>query len=342
MKISTLCILSLLFASALFAKAPSYAVRNLTKEMHISGPTLQVDDLTGKLVVVEVWGISCPPCRASLKGMGDLARKYKKDKRVLIIGAHAQAPNKEAVAALLKQNKCEYPVYQFFTTDLDPNFPGIPNVYIISPDGECVWKGHPKHLEATLDKLVKALPKATGSVGSLVEGIELKTFKSMQNQLFVGKNVERALQQIKARAAKNPKFQEEAEAIIAACETWAEHTETTLRENLETLPSLSVIAYQQLNKTFPTRARAFREEMMPLMKSKPITLAVRSRQALLKAKQQPLESENDRKRIQNSVKMQKRNIDVLIQNMGDKATDDLLDLQTQWNTFLDELTPSSN
>ena len=40
--------------------------RNLTEDNYYSGPKITADDLVGKVVLVDEWGINCPPCRALL------------------------------------------------------------------------------------------------------------------------------------------------------------------------------------------------------------------------------------------------------------------------------------
>ena len=43
--------------------------RNLTEDNYYSGPKITADDLVGKVVLVDEWGINCPPCRALLPFM---------------------------------------------------------------------------------------------------------------------------------------------------------------------------------------------------------------------------------------------------------------------------------
>lgn len=314
-----------------------YTIQGLSPASHISGPELTEKDFENKVIFIEIWGLHCPPCRASLKGMGDLARKYAKDNRVLILGSHAQNGSKEDVRKLLQENKCEYSVYQHLGTSVAPSVGGIPHAYIIDHKGQRVWNGHPSQGEAVLEKYVRMVPKFDPN--SILDGYELKAFKAYRSNLRVGKNIERTIKQIEARKARDPKVAEEADEILEICYGWADATMEEITTNLECYPSKAAIAYQMLLKTFPSKAATFKEDFALLAKDKVVNALVKSRRELEKRKAMPTNTPNLKKRAFDSVRMPKGAIDDLVKRLGEAATDDALDVQQQWQELYDTLKP---
>lgn len=312
----------------------AYTIRNLNKGMHISGPTLSESDFENKVVLIEIWGKDCPPCRASLPKMAELANKYKKNSRALIIGAHHQGRADEAVRKLLADNKCDYPVYQFLSTSLEPSYPGIPFVYIINHKGELAWQGHPKNMAPIFEKLVKEVPNVDPN--SILGVVELKAFKSYASSFRIGRNVERAIKQVEARKKRDADVEEEADAIIQACYNWAENVTAEISNNIETYPSKALIAYQRLLKTFPSMAAEFKEQIEPLAKDKITGVLVKARLDLEKKKKLPANTPNEKKRIASTLRMPKKAMDDLVKRMGEDVTEDALDVQKEWHNFYEK------
>lgn len=330
-----LVVLTILTMSISLAKGLNYTIQNLNKNFHISGPTLTELDFENKVVLIEIWGKDCPPCRASLPKMAELARKYEKDKRALIIGAHYQGRNDEAVRKLLEENKCEYPVYQFLKTSLEPSARGIPHVYIINHKGELAWQGHPKNMGPVFEKLVKETPNFDPN--SILGALELKAFKSYASNLRIGKNIERTIKQIESRKVRDPDVTEEADAIIEACYHWADGITEELSSNLETYPSKAFIAYQSLAKTFPSKAAEFKPQIATITKDKVTGHLVKLRQELEKKKALPTNTPNLKKRAASSLRIHITKIDDIVKRMGEDVTDDALDVQKEWHSLRDKL-----
>ena len=59
-------------AALLCLNASAVAWKNLDEASHYSGPKLTEADLAGKVVLVDCWGVRCPPCRALLPRMEKL------------------------------------------------------------------------------------------------------------------------------------------------------------------------------------------------------------------------------------------------------------------------------
>lgn len=98
------------------------------------------DELTGKVVVVEVWGVNCPPCIASLPELAKLAKTYEK-KGLAVVGLECQGSKKEDILKVLKSAKVKYPVMAGGSA---PGIKGgIPYACVFDRGGKLVWNGNP-------------------------------------------------------------------------------------------------------------------------------------------------------------------------------------------------------
>lgn len=140
----------------------------------ISGPKVSAEKLKGRIVMIERWGINCPPCRASLPHVQALAKKYK-DKGVVVIGAHFQGRDDAKIKDLLKTAGAEFPVYQYAGYSEAPSTRGIPAPYIVDHTGKVVYSNvgfNASAVEAALEEAVKAAPELGREVMlSEIEGL---------------------------------------------------------------------------------------------------------------------------------------------------------------------------
>jgi thiol-disulfide isomerase/thioredoxin len=70
-----------LFSGAAHAAA---TLDNMSPGSHVNGPKFDPADLKGRIVLVEYWGINCPPCLASIPHLSELQEKYGRDQFVII------------------------------------------------------------------------------------------------------------------------------------------------------------------------------------------------------------------------------------------------------------------
>lgn len=127
-------------ASTLFAQniregavAPDFAMTLST------GEQLKLSDYKGKAVLLHFWATWCPPCRAELPEMNNLAEKLNADENAqLQFLAVCISDTEKNRASFMKKNK-----YTFSgTLDSDNSIAlkygiqGIPTSLLISPDGK--------------------------------------------------------------------------------------------------------------------------------------------------------------------------------------------------------------
>ena len=121
------------------------AVGNREKPGEVSGETLDGEqislaDYAGKIVVVNVWGSWCAPCRAEAPDLVEAAEELA-DQNVVFLGINSRDPSEAAARAFLRRFKVPYPsIYDqggktllAFRGTLTPN--SIPSTVIIDEEG---------------------------------------------------------------------------------------------------------------------------------------------------------------------------------------------------------------
>jgi len=137
--------LPLAAAPAVKKKQGPEAVPNVTIDQVTFGPVVNdkpfdAASLQGKVVVVDIWGVNCGPCVALLPEMARIAHSGE-SKGLVVIGIEAQNSPKDAILALLKKARVEYPVTAGGNAHIDNG--GIPRAGVWGADGKLVWVGHP-------------------------------------------------------------------------------------------------------------------------------------------------------------------------------------------------------
>ena len=244
--------------------------RNLTDENYYSGPKITADDLAGKVVLVDEWGINCPPCRALLPHMQKLWNANK-GKPFVLIGSHRQGRAPEKVKELVDANKLTYPVYDYAgLVDEPSNGGGLPHMYVVNHRGKVVYSGR-SHDECVA--AVQAAIQAVGAMPTLCGGVSLQAFKSMEKQLVLGKPIKnqvKALQtavkkgEAKSATAVQQKQAEEAKEILAAIDESKTDIKDEIEEKKSTNPEEALKLVKAYITTFPVEGAAYKPELPEL------------------------------------------------------------------------------
>ncbi|MFJ5261623.1 TlpA family protein disulfide reductase [Streptomyces sp. NPDC088387] len=108
----------------------------------VDGKTLDVKDYTGKVVVLNVWGSWCPPCRAEAKNFEKVYQDVKDD-GVQFVGINTRDTSTGPARAFEKEYGVSYPslydptgklMLRFEKGTLNPQ--AIPSTLIIDRDGK--------------------------------------------------------------------------------------------------------------------------------------------------------------------------------------------------------------
>jgi thiol-disulfide isomerase/thioredoxin len=123
----------------------------------VDGQRLTSDGLAGRIVVLDFWATWCGPCMKMADHMVELHEEYH-DQGVQIIGVSLDS-SKTQMQQVAKREGFDWPHVcdgKGWQSQYARQFGvrGIPHTFILSPEGQVLWRGHPARLE---DELVKAL-----------------------------------------------------------------------------------------------------------------------------------------------------------------------------------------
>ncbi|AVZ74632.1 redoxin domain-containing protein [Streptomyces lunaelactis] len=130
----------------------------------LAGTALDIADLKGKVVVMNVWGSWCPPCRAEAPHFAKVA-KESKAKGVEFVGINTRDPNKGPALAFEKDYEVEYPslydpagklvTHGFPKGSLNPQ--AIPSTIVLDREGKIAARSLKALGESELRKIIDPL-----------------------------------------------------------------------------------------------------------------------------------------------------------------------------------------
>ncbi len=133
----------------------------------VANDPVTMDSLKGKVVVLEMWGIHCGPCIASMPGL-DALYKRNKDKGFMLVGLHSQQATDEEIQTKVKQLKVKFPITTGGGGPHEGN--GIPHSLVFDAQGKLVFEGHPT--DAAFEKSVKKALKDVTASASAPSGLK--------------------------------------------------------------------------------------------------------------------------------------------------------------------------
>ena len=266
----------MLFAA--FAALGAYAVswKGLADANWYSGPKITEADLAGKVVMVDKWGVNCPPCRALLPKMQDVWQSFK-NKNFILLGSHCQGRSEAKVKELVKTNKLTFPIYDWAgLAEGEPSSGGIPFLYVVNHRGKVVYSGHNHNMAITAaQEAILALDLPPTLLGDVV--LEKRSpYKALEKQLVLGKNIsavvkrlEKDVKNAEKRAAKQSDKDnaEVAAKILAAIEEARREipAEIELKKNSNPEDALELLI--NYSKTFPKDSVELKKQIPELRKA---------------------------------------------------------------------------
>jgi thiol-disulfide isomerase/thioredoxin len=127
----------------------------------VNNKTLSLADYRGKVVVVDFWATWCGPCMAEAGHMVELNEKYS-PQGVQLVGVSLD-DDRKGMLEVAKNSNFTWP--QVFGGNGWKSPPAvawgvqsIPCTFVLSPEGEVVWRGHPGNLESALKMALQTYP----------------------------------------------------------------------------------------------------------------------------------------------------------------------------------------
>ncbi len=118
------------------APAPAYATLSL------NGDSVSLQQLRGKVVLLNVWATWCHPCRTEIPELRALHAKYKA-RGLELIGVSVDADgNDDSLKAFMQEFEMTYPVWRDPDERVSAQFlvMGVPATFLIDRDGILRWR----------------------------------------------------------------------------------------------------------------------------------------------------------------------------------------------------------
>lgn len=152
---------------------------------HVAGPVATPDSLVGRVVLLEFWGINCPPCIASMPKLEEMHRTLG-PQGLVVIGAHAQGGTSEEVRAAVAKLGVTFTIVNGGRVDGAEDIDGIPHCMVFDHTGKCVFRGHPGQSHDAVDAAVKAAPGSVLAGRVLAKIPELNTLLQDERKFVTG------------------------------------------------------------------------------------------------------------------------------------------------------------
>jgi len=147
------------------------------------GDNLSSESLSGKIVILEFWATWCPPCVKMVPHLKELHENYE-EKGVQLISVSIDDKAGTAQRFINNHKMAWTQVHDGSQTKSYSKMfgvRGIPHAFIISPDGEVLWNGHPARIDQPLDDALESHPPRIEEAQS-GPSIELDTAEPMSDE----------------------------------------------------------------------------------------------------------------------------------------------------------------
>ncbi|MCR5413562.1 MAG: redoxin domain-containing protein [Kiritimatiellae bacterium] len=248
--------------------------RNLDDASWYSGDKLTEADLAGKVVLVDQWGIHCPPCQKLLPRMEKIWNSFK-SKKFILLGSHHQPGSAEEVRAVISKKKLTYPIYNQADLIGAPSSNGLPFMYVVNHNGQVVYSGRDD--KAAIEAVVNALGEI-GKPPSIIPGVEFgakSPYRSLEKQLVLGKptaNIEKKLKgdiekaEKKSATAKQKEAAVEARNVLAALERSKKDVKAVIEAAKTANPEEALKLAQLYMKSFPEEGAEYKDQIADMKK----------------------------------------------------------------------------
>jgi thiol-disulfide isomerase/thioredoxin len=199
-------------AAAAEGPNPGITLAGLRLGRHVSGPPCTPESLAHRAVLLEFWGVHCPPCLKSMPKLEELNRGLG-PQGLVVIGAHAQDGTVDEIRAAAVDRGATFTIVEQATVEGGMDFDGIPHCMLFDHTGSCVYRGSPFEVHDAAVAAVKGMP------GAVLQGRTLEKLPAFNDLLRNERQFGVALKKAKGLAAsKNAELAAEAEYVVERLE----------------------------------------------------------------------------------------------------------------------------
>jgi thiol-disulfide isomerase/thioredoxin len=155
---------------------PAISVGGIKLGTLVSGPARTPESLAHRVVVLEFWGVNCPPCIKSMPALESLHRQLGPG-GLVVIGAHAQDATPAEIKEVVDDLGVSFTIVEQAQVEGGMDFGGIPHCMVFDHTGVCIFRGHPNRAHDLIAAAVRSSPAA------VLEGKELVKLAAFSRQL---------------------------------------------------------------------------------------------------------------------------------------------------------------
>ncbi|MGB8852314.1 MAG: TlpA disulfide reductase family protein [Pirellulales bacterium] len=190
-----------------------FTLAGLRLGRHVSGPPCTPESLAHRPVLLEFWGIHCPPCLKSMPKLEELHRGLG-PQGLVVIGAHAQDGTPDEIRAAVVDRGATFTIVEQTTVEGGMDFDGIPHCMLFDHTGACVYRGSPFEVHDAAVAVVKAAP------GAVLQGRTLEKLTAFNELVRNERQFGIALKKAKGlTTSKNADMAAEAGFVVERLET---------------------------------------------------------------------------------------------------------------------------
>ncbi len=134
-----------ILAIGLFDAAPKHEIEEKPVRIDFKlydeeGNIMEVAQLKGKTVFINIWASWCPPCIAEMPGINKLYQRFKDDPDISFLMISADEEQEKALS-LYRRKEFDFPIY--FPVSKLPSalsYKSIPSTFVISPAGYIAYR----------------------------------------------------------------------------------------------------------------------------------------------------------------------------------------------------------
>lgn len=179
---------------------------------HVSGPSLSPVQMRGKVVLVDLWGVECPPCIEQMPGFQTLYNQYKNENFHVVALERQRHEMKDVIECVQQHPQLKNAGLAYQITGGNTNVPGrytpfLPANFLFGPDGNMVATDlHGELLEGRVRELLGE------SWAKMIDTGEVAKLKELAAKLKSGQNLMATLSQLALRKRDSADKAEVAEA----------------------------------------------------------------------------------------------------------------------------------